>query len=152
MGARHADDLPRFDDYYQGRPPFDRSSVRFRLAIRIRMVANILSGTVDMLLPEGVSLETALDVQQRWAGTGNEVRFDLPTRRCASSIQYRQRWRGRERVSPTAVRQALYHAIDRQMLAESSPSGLAPAADSWIPLRIRKHAAGAGAYDSAVPL
>src|SRR5204862_1210199 len=66
----------RFDDYYQGRPPLDRVTVRF-LRDPNAMVASILAGAVDMLLPAGIGLDAAVDVQQRWAGTGNEVRFDL---------------------------------------------------------------------------
>ena len=39
-------ELTRFDDYYQGRPPFDTVTVRFRLEPNTQ-VANILSGNVD---------------------------------------------------------------------------------------------------------
>jgi ABC-type transport system substrate-binding protein len=66
----------RFDAYHQGRPPLDRVVVRF-LGDQNTMIANILSGTVDLLLPDGVGLEAAAEVQQRWAGTGHQVRFDV---------------------------------------------------------------------------
>ena len=126
-------EFARFDDYYQGRPPFDSVTVRFRMEPPTQ-VANILAGAVDVLLPEGVSLDTALEVKQRWEGTGNEVRFDLRPSVRMVDVQLKPEVARPSNgfVDPT-VRHAFYHAIDRQMLAESLTSGLAPVADSWIP-------------------
>jgi peptide/nickel transport system substrate-binding protein len=123
----------RFDDYHQGRPPLDRVVVRF-LGDPNTMLANILSDAVDILLPDGIGLDAAAEVQQRWAGTGNQVRFDLLESPWQLEIQRRP-----EVARPTGgltnltVRQALYHAIDRKTLAEVATHGLAPVADSWVP-------------------
>lgn len=123
----------RFDDYYQGRPPLDRVIVR-TLGDANTMVANILSGAVDILLPTGVELDAAAEVQQRWAGTGNLVRFDLADSLQHIEIQFRPEVaRPRDGLTNLTVRQALYHAIDRKTLIDVVAHGLAPIADSWVP-------------------
>src|SRR5207253_10523732 len=68
----------RFEDYYLGRPPLDRVVVRF-VPDSNTMVANILSGAVDVVLPRGVDIEAALEVKRMWDGTGNQVRVDIQT-------------------------------------------------------------------------
>ena len=78
----------RFDEYYQARPPLDRVLVRF-LGDANTMVAAILAGSVDILLPDGVELDAAVEVQRRWEGTGNEVRFDLSDSFRQLEIQFR---------------------------------------------------------------
>src|SRR5205085_3165457 len=65
-------DFVRFDDYWRGRPPLDRVIVKF-LGDPNTMVASILSGAVDVVLPPAVSVDAALDVKERWQGTGNQV-------------------------------------------------------------------------------
>ena len=124
----------RFDEYYQGRPPLDRVVVRF-LGDPNTMLANILSGTVDLLLPSGVDFDAAVEVQERWAGTGHTVRFDLIDSFRMVEIQFRPDVaRPRDGLATNlAVRQAFYHAVDRMTLAEVVMHGLAPVADSWLP-------------------
>jgi peptide/nickel transport system substrate-binding protein len=123
----------RFDDYYQGRPPLDRVIVR-TLGDPNTMIANILSGSVDILLPTGVELDAAAEVKQRWEGTGNVVRFDPADSLQHIEIQFRPEVaRPREGLTNLTVRQALYHAIDRKTLIDVVTHGLAPVADSWIP-------------------
>jgi peptide/nickel transport system substrate-binding protein len=125
-------EFKRFDDYYRGRPPFDTVTVRFRLDPNTQ-VANLLSGAVDVLLPEGISLDAALEVKRRWEGTGNEVRFDLrPSVRMVDVQLKPEVARPANGFVDKTVRHAFYHAIDRQALAEGLTSGLAPVADSWI--------------------
>ena len=63
-------ELARFDGYFLGAPSLDRIIIRF-IADPSAMVANILSGTIDLVLPTGVGLETASEVKRRWEGTGN---------------------------------------------------------------------------------
>ena len=69
-------ELLRFDDYYQGRPPFDRIVVRF-VGDANALVANILAGELDIVLPVTVDLDAALELRQRWQGTGHQVRTDV---------------------------------------------------------------------------
>jgi peptide/nickel transport system substrate-binding protein len=97
------------------------------------MVASILAESVDMLLPDGVDLEAAVEVQRRWEGTGNEVRFDLSDSFRQLEIQFRPEFaRPRDGIVNLPVRAALYHAIDRNRLAELFAHSLAPIADSFV--------------------
>jgi peptide/nickel transport system substrate-binding protein len=122
----------RNDAYYQGRPPLDRVIVRF-LGDPNTMVANILSENVDLLLPVGVGIDAAVEVQRRWAGTGNQVRFDLSDTIRRIEIQFRPEVvRPKDGLTDVRVRQALYHAIDRTTLAELFANGMAPIADSFV--------------------
>jgi peptide/nickel transport system substrate-binding protein len=122
----------RYDEYHRGRPPLDRVTVRF-LGNPNTMAANVLSGTVDVLLPEGISVDAALEVQQRWAGTGNEVRFDVRGSIRGVRIQQKPEYaRPVHGFTDRAVRYAFYHAIDRQAMAQAMSQGMAPVADSWI--------------------
>src|SRR5207249_9072286 len=69
-------EFTRFDDYFRGRPPFDTVTVRF-MGDTNTLVANILAEAIDMVLPTGVDLETALEVRRRWERTGNQVYTNL---------------------------------------------------------------------------
>jgi peptide/nickel transport system substrate-binding protein len=126
-------DFARFDDYYLGRPPLDRVVVRF-LADANTMVANLLSGAVDVLLPIGVDLDAALDVKRRWEGTGNQVTTESSGRLRHLEIQHRPDYeQPKNGFTNTTVRQAFYHAIDRATLADVMAGAAANSADSWFP-------------------
>lgn len=137
----------RFDDYYQGRPPLDRVVVRF-LGDANTMVAGILSGAVDMLLPVGVDLDAAAEVQRQWTGTGNQVRYDLTESYRQIELQFRPEYaRPADGLINLPVRTAFYQAIDRQKLAELFAHGLAPIADSFV----APNSALRPALESAIP-
>ena len=122
----------RFDDYYQGRPPLDRVIVRFHSDPNA-MIASILSGAVDILLPSGVGLDAAVELQRRWAGTGHEVRFDLAEDFRQIELQFRpDAAKPRDGLTNLPVRQAFYHAIDRKSLADELTYGMSPVGDSWV--------------------
>lgn len=124
-------DLSRFDEYWEGRPPLDRIIMRF-IGDPNTMVANVLSGSIDLLLPPSVSVDSALELRRRWTGTGNQVRTDISPFVIYHEIQYAP-----DRARPTngftnrTVREALYEAIDRKGLVDGVSQGIAPVADSW---------------------
>ena len=121
----------RFDDYFEGRPPLDRVIVKF-IADPNAVVANMLSGTADVAWGDRVPLESAVEVRQRWQGTGNEVQFLPIADLMQVEIQYRPDVaRPRNGLPNRTVRQALYQAIDRQGMVDAVMHGLAPLADSW---------------------
>ncbi len=138
-------EFTRFDDYYLGRPPLDQVIVKF-LGDTNTMVAAILSGAVDVVLPLGVSIEQGLEVKERWQGTGNQVNFGPST--TLYSLYYQQR---PDLARPTngtvipAVRRGIYYAIDRAQMIEAGLAGVPPMADSWIsptdPLRAQLESA-----------
>ncbi len=124
-------DFSRFEDYYQGRPKLDRIVVRY-INDPNAMVAAILAGDVDVVLPVAVDLEAAMEVRKRWEGTGNQVRTDITGRMPHLEMQFRPDVsKPRDGFTTRAVRQAFYQAIDRQTLTDIMNSGLAPVADSW---------------------
>jgi peptide/nickel transport system substrate-binding protein len=125
-------ELNRFDDYWRGRPPLDRVIVRF-LGDPNTMVANVLSGAVDAVLAPAVDNETALEVRQRWEGTGNQVL--VGPRQSIRILDPQQKPDYARPVNGfihAPVRRAFYHAIDRHLLAEILMGGTSPIADSWL--------------------
>ena len=124
-------ELTRFDDYYRGRPPLDRVVLRY-IRDPNALIANILSGVVDVVIPPGPDVDAGIEVQQRWAGTGNKVVIEPTDEFAWIQLQFRPEvlrtsaWLNRD------VRAALYHAVDRQTLAEVLTHGLSPTADSWF--------------------
>jgi len=125
-------EFTRFDGYYQGRPPLDQVFIRF-LGDTNTMVASILSGASDVVLPLGVSIEQGLEVKDRWQGTSNQVVFAPST--TLYSLYFQQR---PEYAHPAAglivpvFRRAIYHAIDRPQIIEAGLAGVPPVADSWV--------------------
>ncbi|HEY3116729.1 MAG TPA: ABC transporter substrate-binding protein, partial [Chloroflexota bacterium] len=125
-------DFSRFDDYYLGRPPFDRVIVKI-IGDPQAEVANILSGTVDVVLPTGVDLDAALEVKKQWEGTGNVVRADLSGRPIEFEIQFRpETARPQNGLRIKEVRQGLYQGLDRDAINVVGSASLGPLADSWV--------------------
>jgi peptide/nickel transport system substrate-binding protein len=124
-------EFARNESYYLGRPSFDRLFLRFVPDVNT-LVANILSETVDVVLPPTVDLDTALEVQRRWEGTGNQVRIDVGAEMKQLELQFRPEY-AKPAVGWTSrtARQALYQAIDKQTFVEVMTHGAAPIADSW---------------------
>lgn len=125
-------EFARFEHYFRGLPPFESVTVRF-IGDANTMMANILSGAVDVLLPPSVDLSTALDLRQRWEGTGNQVRANPTGRIHFMEIQQRPEIaRPRHGLTSRTVRQGLLFATDRQALSEVVTLGLGPLADSYV--------------------
>ncbi len=141
-------EFERFDEFYRGRPPLDRVILRI-IGDANTLVSNILAGELDIVLPVTVELEQALEVRQRWQGTGNRVKTDVTGRLPHLEMQYRSEFTlpRTNGFTERQVRQAFYHATDRDALVEIVAQGLAPTADSWYqpthPLR--------GELESAIP-
>lgn len=125
-------ELERFDEYFRGRPPLDRVVVRF-IGEANTIIANILSGAVDVVPPVGLDLDATLEVKRQWEGTGNQAIPHLKGGFRDLEIQHRPEYaRPRNGLTNRVVRQALYHAIDRVALTQAVTYGLAPPADSWL--------------------
>ena len=121
----------RFDEYFLGRPAIDRVLVQF-VPDPNALIANILGEALDVVVSDSVDVPTALEVRQRWEGSGNQVTFAEIGGLHQLELQHRPEFaRPREGFTNRAVRQALYHAIDRATFAEVFAGGVAPVADSW---------------------
>lgn len=126
-------EFERFDDYYLGRPPLDRIVIKF-MSDPNAVVANLLAGSVDMVFHKDlIDTESALEIKQRWQGTGNKVEFFPSNRLISVEIQFKP-----EFARPTHgwvnrdVRQAMMYAIDRVAINDAATHGLSPLADGWI--------------------
>jgi len=118
--------LEAFPDYVLGRPRIDQVEVKF-VTDANTLVANMLSGTVDLTAPRAVSIEQALSIRDRWTDGKLASYVDGWT------MMYPQL----SRPSPSVLgdpqfRRALVHAIDRSELAETLTAGYGPVADSII--------------------
>lgn len=124
-------DLERFDQYFEGRPPFDRVYVKV-IGDPSSLIASILAGALDTVVPPGIDINAALEVKRRWEGTGNEVRADVVDRPMHLEVQFRPEVaRPQFGLVEQPVRQALYQAINRQAVTEFMTYGFGPLADSW---------------------
>lgn len=125
-------ELQRFDDYWQGRPALDRIVINF-VTDANTVVAAILAGAIDQIMPTAVTPEGAAEVRNRWQGTGNVVRIEP-----VETLDYLEPMIRPEYARPVngmpqaAVRQAMMHAIDRQALADVITLGLGPVADNHL--------------------
>ena len=128
-------EFARFDDYSLGRPRLDSVFYRFYPDVNT-LIANILSGAVDLHLPVVLEAQQALEIQRHWEGTGHRVMVGPDGRPEFLSVQLRPD--SEVMVRPSAlrdqrVRQALYRAIDREEIAAALFYQYAQTSDSWIP-------------------
>ncbi|MBI4213605.1 MAG: hypothetical protein HY534_04780 [Chloroflexi bacterium] len=123
----------RNEQYYRGAPKIHRLFLRF-VPDSNTMVANLLSGAVDVAIPEGIDMEKAIELRQRWQqeGTGHEVKSYI-----TPALMYLENMVDPEFARPVnawtvaAVRQGLYHAIDRPALNQVLHGDLGLVADSF---------------------
>jgi len=114
------------DQYVLGRPKIDTIEVRLILDSNA-VVANVLSGVVELTLGRSISVEQGLDIQNRWHEGKIEVapvsflrlfpQFADPNPAVQANLQFRR---------------ALMHAIDRQEMVETLMYGVTPVAHSFL--------------------
>jgi peptide/nickel transport system substrate-binding protein len=120
--------LGAFDQYLPGRPRIDQVDLDY-LPDPNTVLANLLSGVVDMTIGIGLPIDSALDLRDRWAD--GRVTFEYSDRRWyVLDPQF---------IDPTPAvladlrfRRALLQGIDRQEMAEALQSGLAPIAHTFM--------------------
>jgi peptide/nickel transport system substrate-binding protein len=116
--------LAAFDGYVLGRPKIDEIEVRF-IPDGNTLIANMLSGALDMPYGSVVGMDQALTVQEQWRNghavmdpSGWVVAYPQsidPQPRVVQNLQFRR---------------ALMHATDRQQLVDTLMSGLLPISDN----------------------
>jgi len=110
--------LAAHDRYVLGRPGLDEVEVRF-INDGNTLLANLLAGTVELVLDRSVSLDLGMQVRDRWtagqmgvgyAGWVNMyIQFLNPDPPIMSDVRYRR---------------ALIHAVDRQQIVDTLQFGL----------------------------
>ncbi len=122
----------RHAEYYRGVPPLSTVILRF-VNDPNSMAASILAGEVDVVLPLGLGVGAAREIERRWEGTGNQVLYATSDRFEYLRAQLRPEYaEPRSGFVQRPVREAFYRAIDRDLLASVVADGLAPLADSWV--------------------
>jgi peptide/nickel transport system substrate-binding protein len=115
-------------DYFLGKPKIDRIVWRFFTDTNT-LVANVLSGQVDVTVIPNISLDQALTIKQQWDRTGDGQVVSIPG--------FGWDWialnnQADPKLGDVKVHQALLHAIDRQEMVDVMFKGLNPVADSWV--------------------
>lgn len=114
------------DQYVLGRPKIDTMEVKLILDSNA-LVANVLSGVVELTLGRSLSVEQGLDVQGRWRDGKIEVapvnflrlfpQFIDPVPAVQNNLQFRR---------------ALLHGIDRQEMVDTLMYGVSLVAHSFM--------------------
>src|SRR5207244_10389834 len=113
-----------FDDYYLGRPPLGKVTVRVIPDVNA-MVASVLAGAVDALINVELSMDTAVELQARWQGTGNQVQIVTKDSPFHLEVQrHPDIARPVGGLTNRTVRQAFLHGMDRQSIVDSQTAGL----------------------------
>ncbi|OGG44525.1 MAG: hypothetical protein A3F84_07155 [Candidatus Handelsmanbacteria bacterium RIFCSPLOWO2_12_FULL_64_10] len=123
-------EFERFNDYYRGPAKISHLILQF-IPDPNTMVANILAGSVDVVLPQGVNVDTAYNLKQRWdqEGSGHQVLFESRDGIAQWEIMLNPQYaRPVNAMTQQPVRQALLQAIDRQALVNEMTLGLSPVA------------------------
>lgn len=118
-------------DYFLGKPKIDRLVWKF-FPDTNTLMANVLSGQVDVTVTPSLSIDQALNVKQQWDKSGDGTVVTIPG--------FGWDWLALNGFKNPAfndvrVRQALLYAIDRKTLVDSLFQGLNPVMDSWLPPR-----------------
>ncbi len=120
--------LLAFDGFALGKPPIDKIVMRF-IADANTIVANLLTGTVDVAFHSSIAFSENQGLEQRgWAGhveywRGNPRWLEFQTRDWGN-IQ--------KAVLDARVRRALVHAIDRRAIVDGLYSGKTQVQYYWL--------------------
>jgi peptide/nickel transport system substrate-binding protein len=121
--------------YILGRPNFDEIEVRF-IPDANTLMANILAGTVEIVLGLSVSLEQAVQLRDQWQEGSVQV---LPD---AWELIFPQFYNPSPPVvADVRLRRALMHALDRQEMADLIQAGFVPVAHSHVNPTLVEHRA-----------
>ena len=121
--------LDAYDGYRLGRTKIDQIQIRF-IADNNTMLANVLADSLDVLVgARHLAFDQALEAQARW--TGGTVVLGAN----GWSVMHPQMlYSNPVIVQNVQFRRAMFHAIDRQAMADTLQGGLAPVAHSvYVP-------------------
>lgn len=114
------------DDYVLGRPKIDEIQVKL-IPDPNTMLANILAGSVQLLLGRGISLEQALQVREQWREGRVEINFNNWILIFPQFL-----YTDPPVVRDVRFRRAMLHAIDRQQMVDTLQAGLSAVAHSIL--------------------
>jgi len=111
----------RFDDYYRGKPKVDRIVARI-ITDPNTLIANLLSGAIDIAVPSTLPYQLITELRAEWARTGDGAVVERPDGSGFRSLitQMRPEYaRPVELARDVRVRRALFLGLDRHALGES---------------------------------
>lgn len=123
------------DAFVLGRPKIDEIEVRF-IPSPTTSVANILAGAVELTLGRGLSIDQTLAFRDQWRDGRIEIEFGSPTMLGPQHLHPNPAF-----ISDVRFRRALYHALDRQEMANALQGGLVQVAHSGLPANDPTYAA-----------
>ncbi len=119
-----------FDQYFMGRPKIDEVIVRIIADINT-VVANVLSGAIDVTVSVILNQQARLAVKEQWDRTADGQVGSNPT--YFRIIQFQQEpGRALPALLDPRMRRAIAHAIDRPAIAEAVSAGTSPATEVMI--------------------
>jgi peptide/nickel transport system substrate-binding protein len=118
--------LDAHERYVLGRPQIDELVVKF-IQDPNTLIANVLTGEVDLTIGGVLSLEQAVQVRDRWTDGKVDIAFE-------SWITIYPQFMGPNPpvIGDVQFRRALLHAIDRQEMADAIQYGLVPVAHGFL--------------------
>jgi peptide/nickel transport system substrate-binding protein len=120
------------DDYVLGRPKIDEVILRI-IPDPNAVVANLLSGEVQVSVNIALGQQAGATVREQWARSGDGTVLPIPTRFRFMDIQQKPGDVGQPALLDVRVRRALSHGLDRATLTEIATAGLADLTDVFLP-------------------
>jgi peptide/nickel transport system substrate-binding protein len=118
-----------FEGFVFGKPPIDQLTVRFITDANV-VVANLLSGTVDMAYSATIHYPHAeILIQNQWPG---QVQFFLGSSPRYVHFQMRDWGNTQRAVHDVRVRRAMLHAVDRQSIVDLIYEGRTVGMHVWL--------------------
>jgi peptide/nickel transport system substrate-binding protein len=121
-------------DYFLGKPKVDRIVVK-QYSDSGTVLAGLLAGAIDLTVDGVLQPEQALELKRRWdSDNSGKLYFGVGTTQFVS-IQFDSSVPGYQMaLQDKRVRQALYHAVDRDAYADTAASGIPnTAANAMLP-------------------
>jgi peptide/nickel transport system substrate-binding protein len=111
-----------YDRYFLGRPKVDEIQVQIFLDDNA-LFAALLAGTVDVIVDGTLDENLGFELIERWKTTGDGTMYAKYSANRFLSPQFRPHVQTEPANLDPRVRAALYHAIDREALAEGLQAG-----------------------------
>ncbi|HBY94771.1 MAG TPA: hypothetical protein DEP84_12575 [Chloroflexi bacterium] len=115
-------------DYFLGKPKIDRIVWKF-FSDTNTLVANILSGEVDVTVIPNITIDQAQTIQQQWDANGGGKVVTIPGFGWDWIALNDQK---DPKLGDVRIHQALLYAIDREEMVDALFQGRNPVAESWL--------------------
>jgi peptide/nickel transport system substrate-binding protein len=110
--------LQAYEGYFLGRPRADTIRVRI-FSDGNTLTANTLVGAVDLVVESTLDPDAAIELEERWKATGEGTVVRRKSTLRHLTPQFRPAVQTQPANFDLRVRAALYHALDREALAEA---------------------------------